>query len=99
MTSSSTPTQNAPASSYTFYVKIWLALVLLTAVSLGVSYLDMKKFVVFTALLIATVKAALVMLYFMHLRHENHLFFYMLLVVFATYAVFIILTFADYSFR
>lgn len=81
------------------YVGIWLALVCLTVVTVSVSYLDMYKFTVFTAMLIATVKATLVLLYFMHIRFEKAVYAYMILAVLATYATFVVLTFADYSFR
>lgn len=81
------------------YVGIWLALMCLTVITVGVSYLDMYKFTVFTAMLIATVKATTVLLYFMHIRFEKAVYTYMILAVLATYATFVVLTFADYSFR
>jgi cytochrome c oxidase subunit 4 len=49
--------------------------------------------------LIATVKAGLVLLYFMHLRYEKPLFAIMILVVLVTYGIFIALTFSDYFYR
>jgi cytochrome c oxidase subunit 4 len=85
-----------PAS---LYVKIWIALILLTAVTVGVSFLEMKKFTVFTAMLIASVKALLVLLYFMHIRYEKIIYPVMIGFVFVTYSIFIILTFSDYSLR
>ena len=81
------------------YLSVWLGLVLLTVITVGVSYLDMKKFTVFTAMLIATVKASLVLLYFMHIRFEKKMFAIMVFVVMAVFAVFIVLTFSDYPFR
>lgn len=84
---------------YRTYVNVWLALVVLTAITVGASMLDLKHLSIFTALLIAAVKSTLVLLYFMHLRYENKLFTIMLLAAIFTYAVFVILTFADYSFR
>ena len=81
------------------YLKVWMLLVLLTVVTVSVSYLDMQKFTVFTAMLIATVKASLVLMYFMHLRFEKLFYTIMFMAVLGVYAVFIILTFTDYSFR
>jgi len=81
------------------YVNIWLALVGLTVITVSVSYLNMQKFTIFTAMLIATVKVTLVILYFMHIRFEKAIYTYMILAVLATYGIFITLTFADYSFR
>ena len=60
---------------------------------------NLKQMAIFTALLVATVKSTLVLLYFMHLRYENKLYTYMLIAVIATFALFLGLTFADYSFR
>ena len=92
--------QNAQhISPVKLYVVIWLALMCLTVITVAVSYLDMYKFTVFTAMLIATVKATTVLLYFMHIRFEKAIYTYMILAVLATYATFVILTFADYSFR
>jgi cytochrome c oxidase subunit 4 len=81
------------------YVAIWLALVGLTVITVSVGYLNMQKFTVFTAMLIATIKVTLVLLYFMHIRFEKAVYTYMILAVLATYGIFITLTFADYSFR
>jgi len=81
------------------YVRIWLILLALTVVTVSVSYLDMRNVRVLTALMVATVKAALVVLYFMHVRFERPWFGLMILVVLVTYAVLIALTFSDYLFR
>lgn len=84
---------------YVVYVKIWATLMVLTVVTVGVSYLDMKHVTVLTATLIATIKSTLVLLYFMHIRFEQRIYAFMILAVFGTYAVFIGLTFVDYWYR
>jgi len=84
---------------YGLYVKVWLGLIALTVATVAVSFLDMKNTVILTAMLIASVKSTLVLLYFMHLRFERPLFTIMLVAVILTYGVFISLTFLDYSFR
>ena len=84
---------------YRTYVNVWLALLALTAVTVGAAYADLKHLAIFTAILIACVKSTLVILYFMHLRYEHRLFTYMFLAAVFTYAIFVALTFADYSFR
>jgi len=74
------------------YIFIWAALLLLTAVTWGVSYLDLGMGNVAVALLIASIKASLVALYFMHLRFENRLvwafalfpLFFLALIIFGT---------------
>jgi len=94
-----THTEAAHDVPYRLYVNVWLTLVVLTGITVGAAYTDLKHLAIFTALLIATAKSSLVVLYFMHVRFEKRLFAYMIIAAFATYAVFLALTFADYSFR
>lgn len=49
------------------------ALIILTAVTVAVSYVHLGMMNVVVALLVASVKASMVALYFMHLRHESPL--------------------------
>ena len=88
-----------PLVPYGVFVKVWLALIVLTAITVAVSYADMRHVAVMTAILIATGKAMLVLLYFMHIRYDKLIFTLMILAVLVTYAIFIGLTFADYSYR
>jgi cytochrome c oxidase subunit 4 len=84
---------------YSLYVKVWAALLVLTGVTVGVSYLDLKHVAIFTAMLIACCKSMLVLLYFMHIRFERLTYVFMILAALITYAIFISLTFLDYSYR
>ena len=84
---------------YRTYVNVWVALLVLTGITVAAAVADLKQMAIFTALLVATAKSTLVLLYFMHLRWENKLFAYMFIAVIATFAIFLGLTFADYSFR
>lgn len=52
-------------------VGVWLALMVLTYVTVAATYIDLGEFNFPLAMLIATVKAALVCLYFMHLRWDK----------------------------
>jgi len=56
--------------AYRNYVVVWVVLLLLTAVTVGVSFLSLGLWNAAVALGIASLKAVLVALYFMHLRHE-----------------------------
>lgn len=85
--------------SYALYVKIWAILVLLTGVTVGAAYTNLHHLGSLVAILIATTKATLVLLYFMHLKYERRSFTWMFLATMATYVIFVILTFADYAFR
>jgi cytochrome c oxidase subunit 4 len=52
-------------------LSVFGALVLLTIVTVGVTWFDMGDFNIWVALGIAVLKASLVVLYFMHLRWES----------------------------
>jgi cytochrome c oxidase subunit IV len=54
-------------------VSVFLALIVLTVVTVAASYLPLGDLEIWVAMGIATVKAALVAAYFMHLRYDNPL--------------------------
>lgn len=81
------------------YVWVWVGLIALTAITVGAKYADLHHMAIFAAILIATVKSTLVLLYFMHIRFEKPIFTLMILVLLVTYGIFIGLTFTDYSYR
>jgi len=56
--------------AYKNYVVVWVVLLLLTAATVWVSFLNLGLWNATVALGIASLKAVLVALYFMHLRHE-----------------------------
>jgi cytochrome c oxidase subunit 4 len=78
---------------------VWLALVVLTLVTVTVAGMDLGKLSVLTALAIAAVKGTLVVSYFMHLKYELPMFKVMFIVVIVVLAIFIGLTFFDPPFR
>lgn len=53
------------------YLAVFGALIVLTLITVQASYLDFGAFNTVVALLIASLKAALVALFFMHLRHDR----------------------------
>lgn len=53
------------------YVTIWLALMILTVVTAAVSFIDLGPFNTVVALVIASVKALLVVLFFMHVKYAS----------------------------
>ncbi len=59
--------------SYALYAVVWVALLILTGTTVAVSYVNLGVFNVVVALVIASVKASLVALFFMHLKYENKL--------------------------
>jgi len=55
------------------YTGIWAVLLVLTAVTTAVAYVDLGAFSVVVALTIAVIKMLLVALFFMHIRHSTRL--------------------------
>lgn len=60
-------------SGYGVYVAVWASLIVLTGATVLASYVDLGVVNIVVALFIASVKASLVALYFMHLKHESPL--------------------------
>jgi cytochrome c oxidase subunit IV len=58
-------------SSIKMNVSIWLALMVLTVVTAAVSFVDLGPFNTIVALIIATCKALLVVLFFMHVKYAS----------------------------
>lgn len=85
--------------SYATQIKVWLALLVLTAATIGVSRIELGALHVWAALLIASVKSALVIAFFMHMKYENRAFKYCLLAALLTLAIFIGFTFFDVLYR
>ena len=81
------------------YVAVWLVLLVLTAVTVTVAGLDLGQWSVFGAIFIALVKAALVLLFFMHIKYEDRVFKAMLSLAVVTLTVIMVLTFMDISYR
>ena len=53
------------------YVTIWITLMVLTVVTGAVSFIDLGPFNTVVALLIASFKAVLVVLFFMHVKYTS----------------------------
>lgn len=53
------------------YITIWLALLVLTGLTAGIAFVDLGPFNTVVALVIATLKALLVVLIFMHVKYAS----------------------------
>jgi cytochrome c oxidase subunit 4 len=62
---------NAHISSVPFYVAVFLGLLFLTGMTVGQSYVDLGRLNIVIVILIATMKASLVVTFFMHLKWDN----------------------------
>lgn len=74
---------------------VFVALLFLTWVTVAVTWLDLGALNVWIALLIAAVKAVLVVLYFMHLRWDSPFNSVVLLTSLVFLAIFIAITITD----
>ncbi len=88
-------------SSYRDLTGIWIGLLMLTTVTVLVSYMhnDFKAFSVLMALIIASAKAIVVINHFMHLKFDSKVIKIMVYVVFGVFTVLIVLTGIDYFTR
>jgi cytochrome c oxidase subunit 4 len=78
---------------------VLISLLLLTSVTITVTWIDLSAFTVLTALVIAAVKSTIVIRYFMHLKFESSLFRILVVMVLLIYVLVILLLFFDYLFR
>ncbi len=93
----SVPTPHA--TSTRTYVAVWAALLFFLALTIAVARVHIPSYGVVINLLIATTKAVLVLLFFMHLRSEGRFLKIMLGTTLGALTLIIILTFSDVLFR
>lgn len=86
-------------SSYKSHAIVLLALLVLTTVTVVVAGIDFGRLSIAVAVGVASIKAIVVLTYFMHLKYENAFTRGMVIGVFILFALVIVLTFFDYSFR
>lgn len=91
--------QHHAAVPYRTFVIVWALLLVLTAITVAVSRVHLGALNIWAALGIASLKSALVIFFFMHLKYEKKLFKYFLLGALVTLAIFIGLTFFDVHYR
>jgi cytochrome c oxidase subunit IV len=90
------PEQIVPIKTYTI---VLVSLLVLTATTCGVSFIDMGKMNTVVAVAIAFVKASLVALIFMHLRYSRHLMQIVMVAGLFWLGILIALTMSDYLTR
>jgi cytochrome c oxidase subunit IV len=83
-----------------FYYTIWIALLVLTGITAAVAFVDLGPFNVVLALVIATFKALLVVLFFMHVKYTSERLT-KIVIVSAIFWLFLLLalSMADYATR
>jgi cytochrome c oxidase subunit 4 len=91
--------EHAHIVPYSTFMYIWIALLILTGVTVWVAQYNFGAWNIWIALGIATVKSTLVVMVFMHMKYETLLFKLSLLSALAILAVFIGLNFFDVLYR
>jgi len=84
---------------YRVYGWVLLALLILTTITITVTWIDLSALTVLVALIIASVKSFIVLRHFMHLKFESKLFTVFVVMVLGIYTLVIALTFFDYLMR
>src|SRR6187549_3814379 len=69
----SSKSATAHVSPISLYVTIFLALMVLTAVTVGAAFVDLGQFNFLVAMIIAVFKASLVVWFFMHVKYQSSL--------------------------
>jgi cytochrome c oxidase subunit 4 len=84
---------------YRTYGLILLLLLVLTAVSVAVTQVELTKWTTAVALLLAGTKTTFVLAVFMHLKFDQRIFRIVVPLIFLLLVVVIVITFLDYAFR
>ena len=85
-------------STKTFFL-VWIALLILTGLTITAAHMHMGAWSMLANILIASIKASLVLWFFMHLKYEGRLFRWMIFIPIATISIIIGLTFFDIWYR
>jgi cytochrome c oxidase subunit IV len=94
-----TETEHTHEDGTAVYVKTLVALLVLTLITVGASYVDFGSGNIVIALFIATIKASIVALFFMHLRHEKPVNGIIALAGFLFLGIFLMFCFMDQDTR
>ncbi|MBI4366027.1 MAG: c-type cytochrome [Deltaproteobacteria bacterium] len=81
------------------YVRVLIALLVLTAITVQVAYHNFGIWNIIVALLVASIKASLVVLYFMHMKYDNRTNQVVFASAFVFLAIFVGITASDLFYR
>ncbi len=81
------------------FIFVWIALLILTGVTIEAAHLKMGAWSMVANIAIASTKASLVLWFFMHLKYEKRLFKLLIFVPLITISIIIGLTFFDIWYR
>lgn len=84
---------------YRTYGIVLAALLFLTAITVLITRIQLGALNTAAALLIASIKGLIVLLFFMHLKFDKKIYAIMVAIVMIVFAAVIIITFFDYLYR
>lgn len=87
------------AVKYRTYVFVWIGLLTLTWLTVTIAGTHIAGISIFVPLLIATLKASLVLSFFMHLKYEKGLFRIIVLITVIVITILVWLVFSDVAYR
>ncbi|NTW25290.1 MAG: cytochrome-c oxidase [Lentimicrobium sp.] len=85
--------------AYKDHLLVLFILIALTVLTVAITSIELGPYNTAAAMLIASVKASIVLLYFMHLKFDQKIYQIMVTIVLAIYAAVIVVTFFDYLYR
>lgn len=85
--------------AYKDHLVVLFILIALTVLTVAITSIELGPYNTAAAMLIASVKASIVLLYFMHLKFDQNIYRIMVTIVLAIYAAVIVVTFFDYLYR
>jgi len=91
--------QHTHIVKYSTFVWILVILLVLTFSSVAITQLDLGVYTVTGALLFASLKSVIVLMYFMHLKFDKKFYAIMMAGIILLLASVIIVTFLDYLYR
>src|SRR5262249_7313031 len=80
---------HAHISGFGFLCAIFATLIVLTIITVAVSYVDLGSANTVVAIVVATIKASLVALFFMHLRHDKAFHGFVFVIAFVFLSLFL----------
>lgn len=86
-------------SSYASSVTVLIVLLVLTAITVGITRFELGPFNTSAAMLVAGIKGFIVLAWFMHLKFESSFYKIMVTLVIAIFLLVLFVTFFDYWFR
>lgn len=85
--------------SYKSHIMVLLGLIVLTAITVLITSVELGPYNTAAAMFIAMVKGSIVLLYFMHLKFDEKIYGIMVAIVLTIFTAVIIITFFDYLYR